>query len=73
MARSKTKGKARCYIEIDGENVLQCEINLDTGEVKWYLPQEEVESQQKDMMENTGENMSRYIENHLESALWKKT
>ena len=74
VAVDKTrKNMAYCYITVGEEKILWAEANLKTGEVKTFLPQEEIEAYQAKMMENVGRNMSRYIENHPESALWKKT
>ena len=65
---------ARCYIKTpSGETKLWSEVNLKTGETKIFLPQEEADFYEERIMNNIGRNMSRYIENHPESALWGKT
>ena len=73
----KTKKKdpmARCYMTLpNGEIKLWSEVNLKTGETKIFLPKEEAREYEEQIMKNIGENMSRYIENHPESALWGKT
>ena len=66
------KMTAKAYIKINGENVLWYEVDEDRN-VTWYLPPEVTEPLKDKMLKNIGENMSRYIANHPESALWGST
>lgn len=62
----------KAYIKIDGENKLWYEIDEDK-KVTWYLPEDVSRQIEQKMLKNIGENMSRYIAAHPESALWGKT
>lgn len=73
VAGKKKTNMAYCYIKVGDENILWSEVNLKTGETKIYLSQEEADYYEQKMMENVGRNMSEYIMNHPESALWGKT
>ena len=66
------KMTAKAYLEINGEKVLWYEVDEDRN-VKWCLPKETSEPIKEKMLKNIGENMSRYIQNHPESALWEST
>lgn len=73
MARHKNEMKGRCYITIGEEKILWSEVDLKTGEVKIFITPEQAEEYEARIMENIGRNMSRYMENHPESALWGET
>ena len=66
------KMTAKAYININGENKLWYEVDEDRN-VKWYLPPDITQKIVDKAMENVGKNMSRYIQNHPESALWGRT
>lgn len=66
------KMTAKAYININGENKLWYEVDEDRN-VTWYLPEEETKQIVDKAMENVGRHMSRYIQNHPESALWGST
>lgn len=63
------KMTAKVYINIDGENKLWYEID-ENKNVTWYLPEDISARIEEKMLKNIGDNMSRYIMNHPESALW---
>lgn len=63
---------ARCYIKVKNQKILWSEIDLKTGEAKIYLSDKEAEEYEKIIMNNIGSNMSRYVANHPESALWDR-
>ncbi len=64
---------ARCYITVKNKKILWSEIDLNTGESTIYLSDKEAEEYEKQIMNNIGSNMSRYIANNPESALWDIT
>lgn len=67
MARKPQKIlKSRCFV--NGEPV--CEIDLETKEIKWFMPQAEWEVKKQKMMDNVGVQMSRYLQSHPEATLW---
>lgn len=68
MARY-SKLTLKAYINVAGDNKLWYEIDVN-GTVTWYLPKELTAPYQEQMLKNIGENMSRYMENNLESPLW---
>ena len=73
MAEKKKKNMAYSYIEVGDEVIKYAEVDLTTGKTTFFLPLDEIDAYEKKMMDNVGRNMSRYIENHPESALWDKT
>ncbi len=73
MAGKQKQYMAKCYITLGDKKILWSEVDLKTGETIIYLSSEEAEEYEKQMMKNVGENMSLYIANHPESALWGKT
>lgn len=73
MAEKKKMNMAYSYIEVGDEVIKYAEVDLTTGETTFFLPLDEIDAYEKKMMDNVGRNMSRYIENHPESALWEKT
>lgn len=64
--------KVKAFLTINGEKKLWYEIDRE-GNVTWYLPKKITEVHKKRMLDNIGEHMSRYIQNHPESALWGAT
>ncbi len=72
MARYQSKLTAKCYINVGDKKILWYEIDED-GNVTWYLSPKESEYYKRKMLDNIGKNMSRYIANHPDSALWGKT
>ena len=73
MAEKQEPYTVRCYVE-DGDNkILWSEYNFKTKETKIFLSPEEAEYYENKIMDNIGKGMSRYIQNHHESALWGKT
>lgn len=67
MARKPQKIlTAKCYV--NGEPV--CEINLETKEIKRFMPQEEWEEKKQKMLDNVSVQMSRYLQNHPDATLW---
>lgn len=63
---------AKCYINVGDKKVLWYEID-ENENVTWYLPPEESEYYKRKILDNIGENMSRYIADHPDSALWGQT
>lgn len=69
----KKKNMAYSYIEVGEKVIKYAEVDLSSGEVTFFLPLAEIDAYERRMMDNIGRNMSRYIENHPDSALWEKT
>ena len=68
--KHKKEPMAYCYIMVNGEKVPWSAVNLRTKETTIYLCDEEADMYEQRIMENIGENVSRYMANHPESGFW---
>lgn len=71
MARAKEL-TCKAYIEIDGKTQLWYEVDED-GKVTWHLPKDVSKQIKNKMLDNVGDRMSDYINNHPEATLWGAT
>lgn len=71
MARAKEL-TSEVYIEIDGKEQLWYEVSSN-GTVVWHLPKDITKRLRDKMLENVGNRMSDYINNHPEATLWGAT
>ena len=72
MARAKElTGKA--YVNIDGEVKLWYEFDSNGNVTEWHLPKDVTKNLVDKMLENVGNRMSDYINNHPEATLWGAT
>lgn len=73
MAEKQEPYTARCYVKDDDNNILWSEYKFKTKGKKIFLSQKKAKYYENKIMDNIGKGMSRYIQNHHESALWGKT
>ena len=66
MAKKPQKFIVKCYV--NGKPV--CEIDMETKEIKRFMPQEEWIKHKKKMLDNVGIQMSRYLQGHPEATMW---